>query len=257
MNFIALIFPILSGIFFLFGFFLYSILNNKKKISIISISMAFIVMIGIIFMDLLPEILELSKSLVADKFSKLLLIIGFIVVGIIILKLFDLVIPHHHHEHDEHEKNKKEHLGHQYHLGFVISCSLILHNILEGISIYILTMQSIIGGFLLSMGVGLHNLPLSIEIASSLENVKKKKTANILKASLIFSSFIGALLLILFKVTISDIILLILLCVSLGMILYIALCELLKEIYNYKTQKETLYGIIIGIIILLIMSLLD
>ena len=257
MKFLGLFFPVLSGLFFLIGFCLVSILKNKKKISIISVSMAFIVMIGIIFMDLIPEIIELSEAIASSKLAKIVLIVGFIFLGIFLLKLFDFLIPHHHHEHSEKEKNRQEHLGHQYHLGFVISCSLILHNLLEGISIYILTIQNIIGGFLLAVGVGLHNLPLSIEIGTNLEDFKKKRTTNILKIALILSSFIGALVLILFKVNISDIILLVLLCISLGMILYIALFELLKEIYNYKTKKETLYGIIIGIFLLLIMSLLD
>ena len=257
MNIVALVFPVLSGLFFLIGFSLFKLTSHKKQINIISISMAFIVMIGIIFMDLIPEIIDISETIVSSKIFKILLIVGFIILGVIILKFFDFLIPNHHHNHAEKEKNHQEHIGHQYHLGFVISCSLILHNILEGISIYILTLQSVTGGFLLSMAVGLHNLPLSIEIASSLENANKEKTTNILKLSLTFSSFIGALLLLLFKVNISDTILLILLCISLGMILYIALFELLKEIYNYKTRKETLDGLIIGILILLFMTLIS
>ena len=94
-------------------------------------------------------------------------------------------------------------------------------------------------------------------LKTDLVSTKNKKMVNVIKTVLILSTFIGSLILVLFKITISDMILLILLSVSLGMILYIALFELLKEIYNYKTKKETLYGIIIGIFLLLIMSLLD
>lgn len=257
MNEVALIFPILSGLFFLIGFKIVSLITDKKRINVLAISLAFIVMIGIIFMDLLPEIMDISYRVSFSKNGKILIIIGCILAGIMILKLFDIFIPNHSHHHTEKEKNKEEHLGHQFHLGFVISCSLILHNILEGTSIYILTLENFTGGFLLAMAVGLHNLPLSIEIGSALEDNKNKKIVYGLKIALILSSFIGALILVLFKITISDMILLVLLSISLGMILYIALFELLREIYNYKTQKETLYGIIIGIILLLIMILID
>ncbi len=257
MNVLGLIFPILSGIFFLIGFGIVSLINDKKRINVLAISLAFIVMIGIIFMDLLPEITEVSYRISSTKIVKILIIIGSILLGVGILKLFDIFIPNHNHHHHEKERNHKEHIGHQFHLGFVISCSLILHNILEGISIYILTLENFTGGFLLAMAVGLHNLPLSIEIGSSLEDVKNKKMVYGLKSSLILSSFIGALILVLFKIEISDMILLVLLSISLGMIIYIALFELLKEIYNYKTQKETLYGIIIGIILLIIMAFID
>ncbi len=257
MNILALVFPILSGLFFLIGFSIISIISDKKKISIISISLAFVVMIGIIFLDLLPEIMEVSNKISNSKFFKIFIIIGSISLGIIILKIFDIFIPHHQHHHKEKEKNHQEHLGHQTHLGFVMSLSLILHNILEGISVYILTLENFTGGFLLAMAVGLHNLPLSIEIGSTLQATKNSKMPIILKILLILSSFIGALILALFKINISDIILLVLLSVSLGMILYITIFELLKEIYNYKTKKEILYGIILGILILLIIVLID
>ena len=257
MNLMALIFPILSGLFFLAGFEIVTVIKDKKKISVLAISLAFIVMIGIIFMDLLPEVMELSVKVTYYKNIKIIIIIGSILVGIGILKLFDIFIPHHNHHHHEKERNQEEHLGHQVHLGFVMSCSLILHNILEGISIYILTLENFTGGLLLAIAVGLHNLPLSIEIGSNLEATKNKKIAITLKIALILSSFIGALSLVLFKIPISDIILLVLLSVSLGMILYIALFELLKEIYNYKTKKETLYGIIIGICLLLILIFIE
>lgn len=257
MIFLALIFPILSGLFFLIGFSIISIITDKKKINVLALSLALIVMLGIIFMDLLPEIMEISNKISYSKIGKILIIVSSILVGIAILKIFDIFIPNHNHHHKEKEKNHQEHLGHQVHLGFVMSCSLILHNILEGTSIYILTLENFTGGFLLALAVGLHNLPLSIEIGSTLEANKNQKINNLIKISLILSSFIGALILVLFKVMISDIILLVLLSISLGMILYIALFELLKEIYNYKTKKETLYGIIVGIVILIIMAFID
>ena len=212
----------------------------------------------ILFLDLIPEIIELSNIISISTFSKFFLIFFFLFVGIFALKFFDIFIPYHDHYHKDNEKNHQAHVGHSFHIGFAMSFSLILHNLIEGISIYIMTLGNFTGGFLLSLAVGLHNFPLSIEIASSLEADENHKMLKvILQFLLIISSFLGAFLLALFKIQIHDIILLILMSISLGMILYISLFELFKEIYNYKDKKDILYGFLLGVIILFLLSFLE
>ncbi len=253
-NWLSLIFPVLSGIFFVIGFAIVKVVKNKKSLAIVSVSMAFVVMVGIIFLDLIPEIISLSEDVTNN--NKLFTIILAIGGGVLVLKILDFLIPSHNHIHHDHEKNYNEHKNHAFHMGFVMSFSLILHNIIEGISIYILSLENFPSGFLLSMAVGLHNLPLSIEISGNLEQGNKKMNF-LLSIILCFSCFFGAFLLAIFNVSISNTLLFILLGVSLGMILYIALFELLKEVFNYRNKKEIFYGLIIGIMILLFMSFID
>lgn len=255
LNYLAIVFPFLAGVFFLIGFGIVKLINDKKRLSIFAVSMAFVVMIGIIFLDLLPEIMDISSSLLFEVNFKIFLMVGTILFGFFILKFFDLFIPSHHHSHHDNERNHLEHDRHLVHIGFITSFSLMLHNIIEGISIYILTLESFTGGFLLSIAVGLHNLPLGIEIASGLEHQKSSRLNMWLCILLSISSFIGVLFIVLFKVRINDIILLSLMCISLGMILYISLFELLKELYNYKNKKDTFYGLFCGIVILFVMQL--
>ncbi len=257
MSLLAILFSLLSGFFFIIGFTIVQFTKNRKSLSIFSISMAFVVMIGLIFLDLMPEVFEVMDSLSSNSFNKVFYAVLFITIGFLTLKLMDKFVPSHHHDHREHELNKKEHQSHLFHIGFVLSLSLILHNLIEGMSIYLLTVENMGLGFLFSLGVGLHNLPLGIEIASGLESQKKKqKTENILFTFLILSSFLGAILLAILKIQFTGMTLLFLLCLSLGMILYIALFELLKEIFQYKKHKEVFYGMIVGIVLLIIINLI-
>jgi len=145
-----------------------------------------------------------------------------------------------------------------FHVGFILAFSLLLHNIVEGISMYIIACENISAGILMAVGVGLHNLPLGIEIATNLENENEnKKITFFTLLFLIFSAFLGAFILFLFQIEITNFLLLLFLCVSCGMILYIALFELLKEVKNYKKNKYTYIGICIGIMILLIMTFME
>ncbi len=253
MSFLALVFPIISGLFFLASFFLVEHIKTKKQLAIISTSMAFIVMIGIVFLDLLQEIIESVLVIDWARGYKILFVILVSFLGIGILKVLDIFVPHHNHHHKQNEKNIKEHQGHLFHIGIITTVSLLIHNLIEGISIYIIGLESITGGLLMAIGVGLHNFPLGTQIASSIDNNKKSKLIMLL---LVLSSFIAPLFIVLFNIRISNVVMLFLMCLSFGMILYIALFELLREIFNYRKQKEIIYGMILGIIIVLLMNII-
>lgn len=254
-NIISLGLTLFAGLFFLIGFFLVRFIKRKKELSIFAVSMAFIVMIGIIFLDLMPEIFELINITNYSQTGKIFFVLGFAFIGVLLLKLLDFFVPHHHHEHHESEKNHQEHQEHLFHIGFVTASSLILHNIIEGSSIYLMGLESFSGGLLMAFAVGLHNLPLGIEIASSFDALKKnQRIKNIFMICLSLSSMFGGIIFFLFGKYFSNIVLVAIMCLSLGMILYLALFELLKELYGYKKQKEVFYGMISGIIVLLCMS---
>ena len=169
------------------------------------------------------------------------------------LKLLDVFVPHHHHEHHDNEKNHHEHNSHVYHIGIVTLISLLLHNIIEGIAIYGLTISSVKSGLFMCLGVALHNIPLGIQIAITLSKLDNKNN-KVLLTLLSLSSIIGALLISIFG-NINEIFMGVITCLTLGMLLYITFFELLHEIYNNRKHKEVYYGIIIGVIII-VLSLL-
>ena len=90
MNLTALLLTLLSGLFFALGFLIVRFVKNKKSLTIFANSMAFVILMGMLFKDLLPEIIALSENVNATKNGKIGLILFFIILGMGILKVFDL-----------------------------------------------------------------------------------------------------------------------------------------------------------------------
>lgn len=254
-TFLPILFSLLIGFFFLLGFGIVRIVKHKKELSIFSVGMAFVVMIGMLLFDLIPEIIEMSSELNKTFLSTIVLVICFVLVGVFLLKILDLFLPHHIHHHSLKE-SVHEHNHHMEHVGLITSFSLILHNILEGMSVFILASESLMTGFMTSIAIGCHNLPLGIEIASSMGHTKNTPTKYITLLLLVLSSFIGALILFFVGNALPESLMLIFICVACGMILYIAFFELLKEIFCYRHEKYVYYGIFTGMILILVMTIL-
>lgn len=254
-NIKGLLLTFIVGLFFLLGIAITKKTKKKKELNLFATGMAFVVMMSMILFDIIPEIKE--NIFAFPEKTKWIFVFGLTILGILILKILDIFIPHHHHEHKEKEKNIKEHNEHLFHIGFVTSISLMLHNILEGMSIYATSLTNFKTGILMTLAVSLHNLPLGIEISVGMESADtKKKTKQITMFLLTISSFLGGFFLFLIKEELPEIILASVICVTFGMLLYIALFELLKEIWMNKKEKYVYYGMIIGILISIIMVVL-
>ena len=250
MNLSVLLLSIISGLFFLGGFLFTKLFKENEKLNIFATSMALVVMLGMLLFDLFPEVFEVSKELSYDGAFKTLLILGFIVLGILVLKVFDVLLPHHEHNH-EHEI-KKEHENHEHHVGIIITFPLIIHNVLEGMGMYLVGINNFKAGILMSLAVGLHNFPLGIEISSSMKAFNSKKK-NIILISLVLSGLLGSFIMLFLNNSVSNMFMLPMLSLACGMIIYIVLFELLKDVILYKKEKHTYFGFLVGIIIVLVM----
>lgn len=237
--YMGLLFTILSGLFFLIGIVILKNDKNREKTSLFTIALAFIVMTGLIIFDLLPELIE----------TKNLLLLIPLILGFSILIILDKLIPHHHHEHSEgHCEDKKEHDLHLNHIGIVTIIALAIHNMIEGLTLYSVTLNSVKSGLLMMISISLHNIPLGFQIGNSLKN---KKYSNLLVSFLCLSSLLGALIIIVFG-DLNETIISILLALTFGMLLYILIFELLREIKSSFKKREVIYGIILGVIILIV-----
>lgn len=245
----VLILTLMAGLFFLIGGLISLKIKNKDKLNNFSIALALVVIINLIIMDLFPEISELLANY--DLNFKILIILIFSILGILVLKILDFFIPDHHHEHHDNEINKKEHISHLKHIGTLTLISLILHNILEGFAIAGMSVNDFTIGLMICISVALHNIPLGTTIFSSLEINKNK----ILVVTLTLSSFIGGLIFLLIS-NISNLVLAIISTITLGMLIYISILELLPELWQNKNKKETIVGLMVGIIIIIISTLL-
>ena len=128
----GLLFTFLCGLFFLGGMFLYRASKNKTALTIFASACAFVVILGLICFDLLPEIKEFSH----------LWTYLFILVGFLVIHCLDLLIPHHHHHHHDNDYATKAHVKHLEHIGIITIIALTLHNFIEGIGLYSLTVNN-------------------------------------------------------------------------------------------------------------------
>lgn len=235
------------GLFFIIGSLVVSFSKNTKVVENLSISVAMGTMASLIVLDLFPELMENMKGV------SIVWIILLILLGIGILKILDLFIPEHDHEHGLHHDCSEKNL---IHIGIVSLVAIVLHNIIEGMAVYSISIDSFKTGLLVALGVGLHNIPMGMIITSTMEHEPKKyRTIALLLAT--FSTFVGGLIMFFISSIVSDLFIGVLICITLGMILYIVLFELIPHILHGDNKKLSLLGIIFGIGIILISSLFE
>lgn len=245
MKLLSLLLTLVTGILFLVGGIISLKVKNKDKLNYFIVALAFVIIIDLLIVDLAPEVLELFEDL--NLINRIINISIFVILGIVILKILDLFIPDHHHEHHDKNDNKIEHASHIKHIGLLTLISLVLHNILEGFALYGIATTNFKVGLLICVSVALHNIPLGTHIFNSLDIKKNKLWLTLLT----LSSFIGGILCLLIG-PISNYILGVITSITIGMLIYIALFELLEELIHNIKRKETKIGLVTGIIILII-----
>ena len=250
-NLIGLGLTLLAGIFILIGSFIVFYSKNSNKFIHFSISIAFGVMLSLVVFELIPEVLNIFT----DHYSPIiavgivLLIIG---LGLVLLKVLDKFIPDHENEcEDNCEEDSNDNF---YHIGIVATISLLIHQTIEGMAIYGSAVTSFGLGMVLVIGVGLHSIPLGMVITSTIY----KATESIKKTSLFLlllslAPFIGGLIIMInSKLLNNELVLGSLLSLTIGMLLYITLFELLPHLQHSDNKKNTILGILIGVIIMII-----
>jgi len=261
----AFLATLIAGAFFLVGALLAFFGKNRKGLVEFSIGMAFSVMLLLLAFDIVPEVLELLEE------KGTIFMYVFIVIGIVTLKLIDILVPHH--DHDEEIKTHDRHLKH---IGIISSLALIVHNVIEGVGlfniafvdfiagqlldialgIYNIALVDFKAGLLMAIGVGLHNIPFGIEITATLNETKKNKTSVFLNILLLaLSTVFGAIIMMIFK-SIDDFILGSLMSLTIGMIIYLVLFELLTELGTSKNKKYSTAGLITGVLFMVIILII-
>lgn len=234
---LALLITLILGVFILIGILITYLFKKRNNIINFSIGLAFSVITMLIVTDLIPEIME------ELKISKLFLVIIFTCIGYIILKLIDHLIPDHSEDHNS------ENL---IHIGIMTSLALGLHNFIEGMAIYTSVLTNPTLGLGLTLGVGFHNLPLGMVIGGTLHQKKENKYKTLIYILLVsLSTFAGGLVMYFANSSeLNSTVEGILLSITLGMLLFISIDELLPRIRKNIEEPSTILGIISGIVIL-------
>ncbi|MDD4718495.1 MAG: ZIP family metal transporter [Bacilli bacterium] len=242
-NLTGLLFTLVVGLFILVGTVITKLTKNNDKFVHFSISMALGVIASLIIIELLPESFELLSESYNTTIT-VIMVIGFSVLGLLLLMALENLIPHHGHGHSEE----------LFHLGLVSSVAIILHNIIEGMAIYATAISSTSMGILMGIGVGLHNIPMGMVVTSALNKAKTSKGKIIaILGSISLSTFVGGLIMYFNSDVLNNTTLLgIVLSITQGMLLYIVIFELLPHIKHCEDKKNNIVGIIFGIMIIVI-----
>lgn len=244
----GLLLTLLLGLFIILGAVIVFLTKNNDRFIQFSISLAFGVIAMLIVTDLIPEAYEIigSGNLIYDT---LYIIIG-ASIGFVLLKILDYFVP----DHEDNLSTTSDDDKNLKHIGMVASIALVIHNIVEGMAIYLLVNSDITAGLMACVGVGLHNIPLGMVITSAFYKANKnKKHTMLIIMGISLSTFIGGILISCLPFNdIMELVEGISLTLTLGMLIYILLLELLPKIIHTKQKGITILGILLGVLLLTI-----
>ena len=249
----ALILVIISSLSFVIGYFITKLFKDKSKLNNASIAMAFTVLIGLLITDLIPHLGHHFEGITIGL--KIMNIVIYVITGLGLLKILDMLMPSHHHNHKEHDDNIEEHTHNLEHIGLITTLSILLHNFLESIAMYNIGLESIKAGALMALAVSLHNIPLSIGISTSIESKNKKYKFGIISL-LILSTIIGPILFHLDILKSNEYLSGMLIAITIGMVLYLIVFEFFKQVKTNIKKRETIIGILIGLAIILLIQII-
>lgn len=240
--FVVLVLSIFEVFSLLIGSLIVFSTKNNKKVMTFSVALGFIVLILLGLFHLIPDAYLFYKE-GFDTFKSILFTCFFIIIGFAVVIVLDVLGGHHHHE----EKSAYKHI-------FFITCVfLVIHNFIEGMTLYSTVLTSYDTAVILTLGIALHNLPLGFTLSSTFNELYGKSKTLLCMIGIGISYLFGAL--VLYKFTLNAFIIGTLLSFTFGMIMYIACFEFLPLIKDSKDKKMVNMGILCGIILMLITML--
>ena len=240
----ALVLSFFAGMSTLLGALIIFV-TNKKSEKLVTISLGFAggVMISVSFTDLLPNANALLTQHGGYRFG-ILAEVFFLLTGVVVAGLLDRFIPQ---EPEKHGDGKvHENL---FRVGFVSTMAIGLHNFPEGIATFMAGYENMALGISIAAAIAMHNIPEGISVAMPIYFA----TGNKMKAlKYTFLSGIaeplGALLaFFVLKPFINDLTLGIIFALISGVMLYIAIEELIPSSRQYGYSKEALFATFMGI----------
>ena len=226
----AVLLTLLVGAFFLLGAAVAWKAGDRKTVEAYSVAIAFGALACVAVTDLAPEALEAAEELGWP------VVVALVVAGLVVLLAFDRAVPDHHAESGEEGAA---------HIGKMAVLAISVHNIAEGAAIFTVASQDIAAGTALAFGVGLHNAPLGMLLFSAFEGGRARGVAVLGIAAL--STFVGGLAMSCLGGALDEAILLGIVCVALGMVLYILFAELAPAMAHGGGTRRNVLGVAVGV----------
>lgn len=238
-NYIVIILTTIAGLSTVIGSVLIFLpIKSKEKILSFGLGLAFIVMLLISVIDLIPN----GLNYVLYKYNQIELFVLTLILGLFGLLIINLL------------NNKIKTDEELYRVGILCMLAIMIHNIPEGMITSLCTLSDVDLGFKMSFLIMLHNIPEGISISLPIYYATGNKSKAILLTLISgLGEIVGAIITILFlKPFITNFLLYILFIVTAGIMIYISIFEIFIKGFSYKKYISFSLGVGLGILILIL-----
>lgn len=240
-EFFPVLLSLIAGLATAIGAFLAVGFNPKnKKMLGASLGFASGVMALLSFMELLPESVSLMEKEMPQVMGWLMVGLSFL-LGMLIASLVEKTLAYS-------ERKKQRENAKLYKVGITTMVAMALHNFPEGVITFIAGYQDIRLGLVVALGIILHNIPEGIAIGAPIYAAtgSRKKAVWYSLISGLSEPLAAILTLVLFKNFVTDFLLSLSLGFVAGIMVNIALFELLPASKEQSSKSMAVYSFCLG-----------
>lgn len=244
----ALILSVAAGMSTLIGAAIVFV-SNKKNEKMLAISLGFAagVMMCVSFTDLFPQS-DAMLTVYAGQLWGHLLSVLFLILGMVLAGVLDKLVPHEEYDESTGEKPHKN----LFRVGFVSMLAIGLHNFPEGIATFMAGYDDMALGITIAVAITMHNIPEGISVAMPIYYATGSK-GKAFKYTFLsgIAEPIGAMLaFLILRPFINDLLMGAIFAVVAGIMLYIAIEELIPSSRQYGYDRHALIATFAGICIM-------
>jgi ZIP family zinc transporter len=228
--------------------------RKKTDTRFLTVSMGFSagVMIYVAFVELLQESITSLETTQGEAGHWMA--VGSFFAGVFLIGIIDKLIPNFENPHEFHEISESERVRFRKLLrtGFLTAIVLAIHNLPEGIATFASSMKDISLGVPIAIAIAIHNIPEGIAVATPIYHATGKKRKAFLYTLLSgVAEPIGALIGYQFLTLILDDTVFGLLFGSIaGIMVFVALDQLLPAAEEYGEHHLAIYGLVGGMMVM-------
>ncbi len=226
--------------------------GSSKKVVTFSLGFAAGVLISITFTELIPQ----SQALIGGTFGKrpsVLLVVGCLVAGMLMTYAIDRLIPHH----ESLESGDKVHEN-LFRTGVVSMLAIAMHNLPEGIATFMAGYKDASLGVSIAIAISLHNIPEGISVAIPIYAAtgSKKRALYYTFLSGIAEPAGAILAFLILRPIINDLFLGVVFSLISGVMLYVAIEEMIPSSRQYGHTRLALFSSFAGICLMPITTII-
>lgn len=239
---IALLISTFAGLSTLIGgLIVFAKFKDREGFISFALSFSLSVMISISVFDLIPESAKTLVSIYGVPWT-IILGVSIFICGKLLVNVINTKV----------EKYKKS--NNLYRVGILSMIALMVHNFPEGIATFMTAFNDLSMGISLGIAIMLHNVPEGISISVPIYYATGSKFKGLLYSFISgLAEPLGALMAyVVLKRFISESTISIVLILVAGIMITLAIDEMLPEANKYNKKRQTILGLILGLILVLI-----